>query len=363
MKNGRFVSDVTIPDGSLMLAGERFTKAWRVRNNGDESWETSDWLTFVGGQPFGTGLRLPLTRVAAGQSHDLALELTAPDCPGFYRSYWRMQDSAGKFFGDLYFADIQVVARKPAWSKLSPDAWRRTIFAITSVFESGTPQGNPAAYQTYDAGIISYGRHQATLASGNLGRVVRAYVQRSNSVTSRALQQEYLHRLLHRDETLRHDSRLRQLLISAAEETAMHEAQEMIFSQNFYQPSAQSALRYRLQTPLGLACLYDTRIQGGMEIVANRTRNRLGGLPGDIGKDQKPIREAEWLLVFLDEREIRLLRLAEQNAARGDHANANALRVSTFRVEELRKLLLAGNLDLSGELVVRRQRIRGILAE
>jgi hypothetical protein len=362
MKNGRFLSDLTVPDGSLMVAGERFTKTWRLQNNGDDAWATSDWLAFVGGQPLGSRLRFPLTAVAAGQSHDLAIELTASDCPGFYRGYWRMQDNAGNYFGDMLFVEIEVVAQKLTLSNLAPEAWRRTIFAITSVFETGTPEGNPAAYQTYDAGIISYGRHQATLSSGNLGRVVQAYVQRSDSPTSQALQQEYLQRLLNRDNSLRQDGRLRDLLVSAAGEPAMHEAQEMIFAQNFYRPSVESAGHYRLQTPLGLACLYDTRIQGGLDIVANRTRDRLGGLPGHIGKDSNPIREADWLLVFLDEREIRLLRLANQAAARGDQANANALRISTFRVEELRKLLLAGNLDLAGQLTVRGQRIGGITA-
>lgn len=362
MKNGRFLSDVTIPDGTQFIAGETFTKTWRLQNTGSEAWAASDWLAFVGGQSLRTRLRLPLTSVAAGQNHDLSIELTAPDCPGFYRSYWRMQDAAGSYFGDMLFVEIEVVAQKPTWSNLMPAAWRRTIFAITSVFETGTPEGDPAAYQTYDAGIISYGRHQATLSSGNLGRVVQAYVQRSSSPTSEALQQEYLQRLLNQDNSLRQDGRLRNLLIAAASESAMREAQEIIFAQNFYQPSVESARQYRLSTPLGLACLYDTRIQGGLDIVANRTRNRLGGLPGDIGKDSHPIREADWLLVFLDEREIRLLRLADQSAARGDHVNANALRVSAFRVEELRKLLLVGNLDLAGELVMRGQRIGGITA-
>jgi hypothetical protein len=362
MKNGRFLSDITIPDGSQLMAGEPFSKSWRLQNSGDDAWVSSDWLAFVGGHPLGTRLRFPLTPVVAGQSHDLAVGLTAPDCVGFYRSYWRLQDEAGTYFGDMLFVEIEVVAQRPTWSTLTPEAWRRTIFAITSVFESGTPEGNPAAYQTYDAGIISYGRHQATLSSGNLGRVVQAYVQRSDSPTSQALEQTYLLRLLNRDTSLREDGRLRDLLIMAAQEAAMHEAQELIFAQNFYQPSVESARQYRLQTPLGLACLYDTRIQGGLDIVANRTRDRLGGLPGHIGKDSNPIREADWLLVFLDEREIRLLRLANQSAARGDHVNANALRVSVFRVEELRKLLLAGNLDLAGQLVVREQRIGGITA-
>ena len=41
--------------------------------------------------------------------------------------------------------------------KIDSRAWRQTIWAITSVFESGKPEGDPAAYQTLDAGIISYG--------------------------------------------------------------------------------------------------------------------------------------------------------------------------------------------------------------
>jgi hypothetical protein len=235
-------------------------------------------------------------------------------------------------------------------------AWRTTIWAITSIFESGRPEGNPAAFQNVDAGIISYGKHQAALASGALARVLQAYFARSDSPVSRALQAAYAGRVAARDPALRHDARLRDLLIQAAAEAAMQAAQDAVFEAAYYQPAVQAAVRHNLATPLGLACLYDTRIQGGLDHLLQKTSDALGGRVGEVTAAGL-IDERRWLHAFLDEREAWLLALADRKAAQGDQASANALRISTFRVAELRLLLIADNLALSGEFTVRGQRV------
>jgi hypothetical protein len=139
----------------------------------------------------------------------------------------------------------------------------------------------------------------------------------------------------------------------------MSEAQDSVFDQSFYQPAVTQAQRYNVSTPLGLACLYDTNIQGGLFILLPRVTERVGGVIGETGPSGI-INEASWIGAFLDLREERLLRLADQSEARGDQVNANALRISTFRGEEYRKLLQAGNLMLEGELTVRQRKVRGI---
>ena len=243
----------------------------------------------------------------------------------------------------------------------NPPAWRSTIWAITAVFESGRPAGNPAAYQTYDSGIISYGKHQATLASGNLWRILEAYFQRSRTPTSNALRNEYAERVRNGDASLRDDPRIKELLLQAANEPAMSAAQDSVFDSNFYQPAIQRAQDLGIKTPLGLACIYDTRIQGGLKTVLGGIAAKLGG-EGLIGKSGPAgvITEDVWIDTFLNEREAFLNRIANKAESEGRSADANALRISVFRVQELRTLAQTGNYGLSGQFKVRGQTVPGI---
>lgn len=240
-----------------------------------------------------------------------------------------------------------------------PQGWRRVIWAITSVFESGSAAGDPSAYQTADAGIISYGKHQAALASGALYRVVQRYIACSRSQTSRELEREFAPRIAARDASLRGDRRLRRLLREAAAEPEMEQAQDDVFETDYYQPSVTLARRHNVGTPLGLACVYDTMVQGGLSQLLSQVTEQLGGVVGEMGHAGLIV-ESAWLTQFLALREQRLMRLAESSAAAGDQLSANALRTSTFRVREYRKLLEGNNLALVGELRIRNVRVPGI---
>ena len=72
---------------------------------------------------------------------------------------------------------------------------------ITGVFEGG----KPSSLQTKDAGIISYGKHQATLASGSLYSVLKVYtdLSKGNTVTKIA---NYLPQVQKKDAQLRKDA-------------------------------------------------------------------------------------------------------------------------------------------------------------
>jgi hypothetical protein len=239
-----------------------------------------------------------------------------------------------------------------------PVKWRPIIWSITSIFESGRPEGDPAMYQNYDAGIVSYGKHQATLAAGSLGQVLDAYFTRSQSSTSQRLQQEFDARVKSKDETLRDDEGFKSLLINAAAEQAMLDAQDSIFDKYYYQPAIAKALQCALSSPLGLAIVYDIRIQGGWQQVLDRLTVRLGG--SVVG--QNGITEEQWISGFLEEREAWLNEIANNADARGDTATGNALRISTFRVRELRNLAQSGNYGLSGSFKVRTWNLTGLPA-
>lgn len=361
--NGRYIADVTIPDDMEIQPGNEFVKTWRVQNTGDTTWNNYS-IVFIGGNAMGSTTQVPIPPATPGQQIEISINQVAPKQAGTYFGDWKLQNSAGEQFGEVIYLRIvvpgdpkkQVETSLPdveiTWA-FEPEKWRETIFAITSVFESGSPDGNPSAYQTYDAGIISYGKHQATLASGALYRVLDAYFGRSSSATSQALKNEYASRVAKKDGTLRNDGRIKQLLLDAAKESAMSMAQDDVFDQDYYQPATILAQQNNIQTPLGLSCLYDTKIQGGVT-------GRIAETNDKVGKIGSGVNEPTWIATFLNAREAWLNGLADKADAKGDTANANALRTSTYRVTELRNLLIAGNLALTGTFVVRGQQIQGI---
>jgi hypothetical protein len=106
--NMAFLTDVTIPDNTTMNPGEKFTKTWRVRNNGSCTWEAGFKLVFLGGEAMG-GSSLTLEgAVNAGSEAELSVTLTAPTEAGTYRSNWIMTDFGGTYFGDEVYVLIIV---------------------------------------------------------------------------------------------------------------------------------------------------------------------------------------------------------------------------------------------------------------
>lgn len=361
--NGRYIADVTIPDDMEIQPGQEFVKTWRVQNTGDTTWDDYA-LVFIGGNAMGSSTKIPIPTAAPGAQIDISINQIAPRQAGTWFGDWKLENRQGRQFGEVLYLRI-IVPGDPkkrvdttlpdvniTWS-FEPEKWRDTIFAITSVFESGSPTGKPSAYQTYDAGIISYGKHQATLQSGTLYRVLDAYFGLSSSATSQALKKEYSARVAQKDVTLRKDGRIKQLLLDAAKEPAMNTAQDNIFDQDFYQPAILLARQNGIQTPLGLAVLYDTNIQGGMYQLIPQTNEKVGKIGAGVN-------EPTWIATFLDLREARLNSLADRAQASGNNVNAQALRTSTYRVTELRSLLMADNLALAGTFTVRGQQIQGI---
>jgi Ig-like domain from next to BRCA1 gene/Glycosyl hydrolase family 46 len=362
------------PDAGLdnMTPGEAFRATWVFKNRGNTTWNSAYKFVFIDtphpkaeGYPMSImSANAAFTFSALGVTADvppggivhLTLPLTAPTAPATYATIWQLRTAEGRPFGPVLWLRATVIDKI---EQEETNSWRATIWGITSVFESGVPSGRADAFQNADAGIVSYGKHQATLQSGNLEGVLNAYFQRSSSPTSQALQQEFAARVQRKEESLRHDGRFKQLLLEASQEAAMGEAQDELFATNFYLPVVARAKELGIKTALGVASLYDTRIQGGLEGLVTAVSQKLGvtkvGETGSAG----PVDEPTWLRTFLDEREAWLNRLADKKEAQNKLTDAQWLRTSTFRVVELRRLLNDGNLTLADDFSVRGQRIRG----
>jgi hypothetical protein len=111
---GYFVTDVTIPDRTVLAPGTAFTKTWEIRNVGSCTWTTSYALVYVFGNPLGSASPVYLSSpVAPGATANFSVNMVAPSVMGHYRSYWRFQDASGNQFGVgsgmiTFFADIYV---------------------------------------------------------------------------------------------------------------------------------------------------------------------------------------------------------------------------------------------------------------
>ena len=109
------VGDITIPDGTLMLPGEKFTKTWRLRNTGSCAWTPDYALIFVRGFPMGAPEEVPMdTVVQPGESVDVSVDMVAPQDPGAYTGFWRLRAADGEVFGlgrdkEVFWVQIVVV--------------------------------------------------------------------------------------------------------------------------------------------------------------------------------------------------------------------------------------------------------------
>lgn len=124
--NARFEADVTYPDGTVVSAGTRIDKTWRVRNTGMSAWAAGYALVFVAGNPMNgrsrTADSVALPAALPGESVEVAVPLEAPLAPGVHRSAWRARNPEGMLFGDTLYAEIRVPVSSTSGSTAIDDA-------------------------------------------------------------------------------------------------------------------------------------------------------------------------------------------------------------------------------------------------
>jgi lysozyme len=104
----RFEADITIPDNSIIPAGQPFNKTWRVTNTGNRAWDNGFSLTFASGDQLGAPARVMLPAAQPGATVDVTVPMIAPEEAGSYGSYWQPCNSDGVLFRQVIFALIQV---------------------------------------------------------------------------------------------------------------------------------------------------------------------------------------------------------------------------------------------------------------
>ncbi|XP_075479624.1 protein JOKA2-like isoform X1 [Primulina tabacum] len=115
-----FITDVNIPDNTVMAPLTPFTKVWRLKNNGIIVWPKKTIIFWMGGDKLSNELsvelKIPATGLAINQELDVAVDCIAPELPGKYESCWGLASPSGQRFGQLIWIRIKVVtsvAAKP----------------------------------------------------------------------------------------------------------------------------------------------------------------------------------------------------------------------------------------------------------
>lgn len=209
---------------------------------------------------------------------------------------------------------------------------RKLAFHITSSFEGGRTN----SLQTADSGIISYGKHQATLASGSLERVLKDYMHRTGNPIKASLN-KYKELIENRDISLRNNKQFLSLLRDAANDPKMKESQDSVFTKDYWEPVVAISKKLKIKSSIGLAVLYDTKVQGGLQKIINQVAKRLAG---------KEVTEKIYLEAFLDTRKSYLLDLARKKTTLGDHKSAQLIRNSAQnRIAKLATYLKLSNIN------------------
>ncbi|CAO0803318.1 unnamed protein product [Mucor circinelloides] len=108
-----FVSDLNIPDGTVIVPKKTFIKMWKLKNTGNVDWPLGSHLLFNGGsilRPY------PISRpdcfavpvLSPDEETCVTAELQAPDSPGHYTSFFCLCTPDGERFGDNIWCTIKV---------------------------------------------------------------------------------------------------------------------------------------------------------------------------------------------------------------------------------------------------------------
>ena len=136
----RFVTDVTVEDGSQFGPQSTFEKVWRVRNEGTCPWGPGFVVRFMSSDYFGTIDEVPLTEIVQpDETLDIAVPMISPVDAAVYRGVWQLHDLDEVPFGPDLFVEIEVT---PGGAAAVDDGQSETLFnfidrALDATWSSG----------------------------------------------------------------------------------------------------------------------------------------------------------------------------------------------------------------------------------
>lgn len=106
----RFVSDVTLSDGTVVEPGATVSKIWKMSNQGNMAWPEGTTLLHVAGDSLQADPAAPIevAPCGPGEEIDITANLVAPSQPGRYIAYFRLQGPRGYRFGQRIWVMLLV---------------------------------------------------------------------------------------------------------------------------------------------------------------------------------------------------------------------------------------------------------------
>jgi len=164
----RFVSDVSVEDGTNVNPEQSFVKIWKMRNESTVAWPENTRLAFVGGDKLANVEAVAVPAVDAGAEVDIAVDMVAPGKPGRYVGYWRLAVPDGSRFGQRVWVDITVVAPETPVVPPSPVATMEVEApVITPVQNTMEPPVSSEHQQLLDMGFVDTSLNMQLLAKNN----------------------------------------------------------------------------------------------------------------------------------------------------------------------------------------------------
>ncbi len=103
-----YVTDITIPDGTQISPGNKFTKTWRIKNTGSCNWTPDFTFAFVSGNQMGGQTRHLPRIVYPGETIDISVDMIAPAAAGSYTGDWQLKTPQGYGIGTPIWLKITV---------------------------------------------------------------------------------------------------------------------------------------------------------------------------------------------------------------------------------------------------------------
>ncbi len=109
-----FLEDLTIPDQTIVTAGERLDKRWSVQNSGTCDWGSGYHLTRIGIDKFESLDEIALYPARSGSTATWQVVLIAPQESGEHISIWQARAPDGALFGQQVYVWVLVATPTPA---------------------------------------------------------------------------------------------------------------------------------------------------------------------------------------------------------------------------------------------------------
>ena len=209
---------------------------------------------------------------------------------------------------------------------------KKTAQAIVQIFETSKIKGDYSAVTVMagDSGHISYGKAQASLMSGNLGKLLKEYITIGGDYASEL--SPYLLRVIDMDISLDDDKKFKLLLKQTGHDKIMQECQDALFEVGFWLPTMDKMRKRNYRYALSAAVIYDSLIHGAYNVIRDMINTKYG----------QDIEETQWIRHYIDKREWWLK----------NHGNA-LLHQTVYRMQEFDRLLAVNNWDLVLPITVR----------